>query len=103
MRLTPLGKALIFLIGLGLVITAVYKFMPPDQQFWRKWTGGATGTASTDGPSNPGTATPGTQETPGSGGPDGLAHPTSGDRQTSGGTAEWITVPAGMFRSGENA
>ena len=99
MRLTPLGKALIFLIGLGLVITAVYKFMPADKQFWRKWTGGGSGTAA-DGPSNPGSATP--AETPG--GPDGLARQSSGDRTTSGGSAkECITVPAGIFRSGENA
>lgn len=105
MRLTPLGKALIFLIGLGLVITAVYKFMPADKQFWRKWTGDGSGTATTDGPSNPGTATPGTQDTNGSGGPEGLTR-REGNGQTTGGPSEnkeWIRIPGGIFRSGENA
>ena len=36
MKLTPLGKLLLFLIGLGLVATAVYRFVPPDQLPWNR-------------------------------------------------------------------
>lgn len=36
MKLTPLGKLLLFLIGLGLVATAVYRFVPPDKLPWNR-------------------------------------------------------------------
>ena len=36
MKLTPLGKLLLFLIGLGLVATAVYRFVPPEQLPWNR-------------------------------------------------------------------
>ncbi len=36
MKLTPLGKFLLFLIGLGLVATAVYRFVPPDRLPWNR-------------------------------------------------------------------
>jgi formylglycine-generating enzyme required for sulfatase activity len=36
MKLTPLGKLLLFLIGLGLVATAVYRFVPPEKLPWNR-------------------------------------------------------------------
>jgi hypothetical protein len=47
MKLTPLGKALFFLIGLGLVVGALYRFVPPEKQFWRSWMSGKKATAGT--------------------------------------------------------
>ena len=41
MRLTPFGKLLLFLIGLGLILTALHRFVPREQQVWRKWIAGA--------------------------------------------------------------
>jgi formylglycine-generating enzyme required for sulfatase activity len=35
MKLTGLGKALVFFIGLGLIVTAIYKFVPPEKHPWR--------------------------------------------------------------------
>jgi hypothetical protein len=107
MKLTPLGKALVFLIGLGLVITAVYKFVPPEQQIWRRWLGARQGSPAT-------AETPG--ETPAPSGPDALARPPlergdgddrgdgsdGDDRREQRATREWITVPAGLFRSGQS-
>lgn len=77
MKLTPLGKTLIFFIGLGLIVTALYRFVPREKQFWRKWMAkGPTATTS---------ATPG---------PQAKVPPPAGD------SATWMRVPAGRFRSG---
>lgn len=101
MNLTPFGRFLIFLIGLGLVVTALVKFLPPEQQFWRKWLAGGDRTAPSDQASSrdedrrpSGDRASG--EEPGD---------RSGDRSDRG-TGDrapddpWVTVPAGMFASG---
>lgn len=83
MKLTPLGKLLLFLIGLGLVATAVYRFVPPDQLPWNR-------------PKAP----PGTEtriETRKESKPADSPRPTS-DRPVS--NAPWIAVPGGLFASG---
>lgn len=107
MKLTPLGKALVFLIGLGLFITALYKFVPPEQQVWRKWLGGGGDTAATDARNENQGTEPATE---GDRGPDSLANQpidrngeSRGEepRQERRAASEWITVPGGLFRSGE--
>src|SRR4029453_9938095 len=87
MKLTPLGKALFFLIGLGLVVGALYRFVPPEKQFWRAWLSGKKSpTSSPTTSTSPSTSTPVTTST----------HPSS----TS--TAGWVAIPAGRFAAGEN-
>lgn len=104
MKLTPLGKALVFLIGLGLFITALYKFVPPEQQIWRQWLGGGADTAATDESTGPADDRANT-----SGRPDSLANQPleRGERRDEGreerrAASEWITIPGGLFRAGEN-
>ena len=83
MKLTPLGKLLLFLIGLGLVATAVYRFVPPEQLPW-----------------NRPKAAPGTEprtETRKDSPPAESPRPTA-DRPAS--NAPWIAVPGGLFASG---
>ncbi len=86
MKLTPLAKALLFLIGLGLVGTAVYKFVPAEKLPWNRpkaapTEGGPTATATTSNESN----APGTTSTP---------------NRTS--SEPWIEIPGGIFSSGQN-
>jgi iron(II)-dependent oxidoreductase len=104
MKLTPLGKALIFLIGLGLVLTAVYLYVPAEHQPWRKWLAGGDAepaaeeteaTAATTAAEESGTRGAETRpskesstETP--------AENASLDQTAS----DWVTVPAGTFLSG---
>lgn len=86
MKLTPLGKLLFFLIGLGLVVGALYRFVPPERQFWRAWLGGkkaAPGTTSTTTSTTPGTT------------PSSTARPSAAG-------AGWVSIPAGRFAAGED-
>jgi formylglycine-generating enzyme required for sulfatase activity len=102
MKLTPLGKALVFLIGLGLVLTAVYRFVPADQQPWRKWFGGgseaSTAPADTetvqDAPASPADASPSAPASP-------TASPTQ-DQGAAPSTSEWVSIPGGLFRAGSD-
>ena len=83
MKLTPLGKLLLFLIGLGLVATAVYRFVPPEQLPW-----------------NRAKAARGTQVRPAA---QAQAKPAEKARPASEPPASnlpWIAVPAGLFASG---
>jgi iron(II)-dependent oxidoreductase len=89
MKLTPLGKALFFLIGLGLVIGALYRFVPPEKQFWRAWVSGKKAASN----STPGT-TPTSSTTPGSTTSTSTSRPAAG--------AAWVAVPGGRFRAGED-
>jgi iron(II)-dependent oxidoreductase len=84
MKLTPLGKLLLFLIGLGLVIGALYRFVPPEKQFWRAWIPGQKAAPSAT-----------TKITPG-----GPAPPSTPANAPGGGS--WVSIPAGRFGSGEN-
>lgn len=83
MKLTPLGKLLLFLIGLGLVATAVYRFVPPEKLPW-----------------NRAKAAPGTEVRP-------QTRPESKSAEKPRPAAEpptsnlpWIAVAAGLFASG---
>jgi formylglycine-generating enzyme required for sulfatase activity len=85
MKLTPLGKLLLFLIGLGLVVTAVYRFVPPDQLPWnRPKTAPPSGTEVRQ--TNPSSEKPAEKARP------AAAAPAS--------DKPWITIPAGLFASG---
>ncbi|HVR96686.1 MAG TPA: formylglycine-generating enzyme family protein [Thermoanaerobaculia bacterium] len=94
MKLTPLGKALVFLIGLGLVVTAVYRFVPPDKQPWRNWFGGGDATAPAD---SPAPAEPGTAPADGS---SSTSTPAADQEATPQSTSDWVKVPGGLFRAG---
>ena len=83
MKLTPLGKLLLFLIGLGLVATAVYRFVPPEQLPW-----------------NRPRAAPGTETLPET---RKASKPTEAPRPVAekpASTQPWIVVPAGLFAAG---
>ena len=98
MKLTPLGKALIFLIGFGLVVTAVYRFVPAEQQPWRKWLGdGSEAPASPEAPETAQEA----PAAPGEASPSSPASPSStpaADRPAKS-TSEWVSIPGGLFRT----
>lgn len=103
MKLTPLGKALVFLIGLGLVLTAVYRFVPADKQPWRSWFGGADAPAETasaeNGEANSGPAsTDGPRSTPAP----TSSSPSPKEDQAAGAPSskEWVEIPGGLFRAG---
>lgn len=86
MKLTPLGKALIFLVGLGLVVTAIDRYLPEGQRPWRRWTGGGSKPSAEATPSGaPTTASSGAPSTSRSAG------------------NSWVTVPAGRFIAGADA
>lgn len=97
MKLTPLGKALVFLIGLGLVVTAVYRFVPPEQQPWRNWFGGgsetSTAPAETEARTEPNTA-------PAEGSSSAPSPAPAGEQAASQPASEWLTIPGGLFRAG---
>ncbi len=83
MKLTPLGKLLFFFIGLGLIVGALYRFVPPEKQFWRAWMSGKKGPSSSTRTATTTPSTPGSTATPSSS------------------AAGWVAIPAGRFRSGE--
>lgn len=101
MKLTPLGKALVFLIGLGLVVTAVYRFVPPEQQPWRNWFGGGSeaSTAPTDAEERTGANTaPADGSSPAA--TSSSSSSPSGEQTASRSASEWLTIPGGLFRAG---
>lgn len=87
MKLTPFGKLLLFLIGLGLVATAVWKFGPPDLLDRLR---SRDSERRADRPSDaPGDREPGTRrDTP------------PAENESARSDSGWISVPAGVFRSG---
>lgn len=87
MKLTPLAKALLFLIGLGLVGTAIYKFVPKEKLPWNR-----PKTAATEnGSETPSPSTSNENNTPGE---------TSTSTRAS--SEPWIEIPGGIFSSGQN-
>lgn len=81
MKLTPIAKALLFLIGLGIVVTAVYKFVPPEKRDLKALLGKARSAAKkTDAP-----AAAATEPRP------------AGESRAAG---KWVDVPGGRFESG---
>jgi formylglycine-generating enzyme required for sulfatase activity len=100
MKLTPLGKALIFFIGLGLVLTALFKFVPPEKQPWRRWMGGGGQTAS-NGSSTPAPGQPSTGTTPSSPSASSSSAASSSSSAESG-QDPWVAVPGGLFASGSS-
>ena len=98
MRLTPLGKLLIFLIGLGLVATAVYRFLPPEKRSLSAWLG--NGGQDQDPPAEPAAE----DERDGADGDataDGDAPAAEPEAETSANDELWTAVPGGLFRSGD--
>lgn len=89
MRLTPLGKFLLFLIGLGLIVTALHRFVPREQQFWRGWIAGLGAPARpTPPPVTPPVGPPGENR------PGALANqPLAAE--------SWVSIPAGTLLAGE--
>ncbi len=85
MKLTPLGKLLLFLIGLGLVVTAVYRFVPPEQLPWNR----------------PQAAPPsGTEVRQESRPAEKSAEASRPTADAPASNKPWIAVPAGLFASG---
>lgn len=83
MKLTPLGKALLFLVGLGLMLTAIYKFVPKDKLPWnRPHSSEAPSQRAENGDENRSTDEP------------------SADNDSPSSTADWIEVPSGLFSGG---
>ncbi|MEO8276302.1 MAG: SUMF1/EgtB/PvdO family nonheme iron enzyme [Thermoanaerobaculia bacterium] len=89
MKLTGLGKFLFFLIGLGLVATAVYRFVPPEKLPWNR-------------PHNaPPQASP-TSSTSSSPAAPVTAPATNPTATGSSSTAPWIQIAGGLFASGDD-
>lgn len=83
MKLTGLGKLLVFLVGLGLVITAIYKFVPPEKHPWRGFLERRSGEAKAPAPAPaPRASTPSPRP----------AAQSSASR--------WVTIPGGGFDFG---
>ncbi len=87
MKLTPLAKALLFLIGLGLVGTAIYKFVPKDKLPWNR----PKATPADDGSTTSTSATSNDGNT---------RSQTSTSTHAS--NEPWIEIPGGIFSSGQN-
>jgi formylglycine-generating enzyme required for sulfatase activity len=83
MKLTPLGKLLLFLIGLGLVVTAVYRFVPPEQLPWNRTK-----------------AAPGGEVRPESRPAEKAAEKARPADAAPATSQPWISIPAGLFASG---
>ena len=87
MRLTALGKLMIFLVGVGLVGTAIWKFAPKSFRLnWNK-TKDSLHDIRREGVAR------------------ANAQPTDGRRvaKPSDAPSEWVDVPGGLFRSGADA
>lgn len=83
MKLTPLGKLLLFLIGLGLVGTAVYRFVPPDRLPWNR----------------PQSAPSTERQSPRTESPRAEERPKTTERAESS-SAPWISISGGLFAAG---
>jgi formylglycine-generating enzyme required for sulfatase activity len=97
MKLTPLGKALIFVIGLALVVTAVYKYVPAEK--WHGWLGKHGSQAAPAPDSQPAaegtTASSAREESPAE-----ETTAASGTEEPSLSASDWVAIPGGLFRSG---
>src|SRR5689334_4427094 len=79
MKLTPLGKLLLFLVGLGIVLTAVHRVLPPELKTWDGLMAKLRGSSAPAAPAAPGS--------PGQTTPKAPSAPSS----PSGGT--WVRIP----------
>lgn len=105
MKLTPLGKALVFLIGLGLVLTAVYRFVPAEKQPWRNWFGhgeGSAVSANADAANNGETnSDPASDDRSSNAAPTSTSPSPQEDQPASAPSSEeWLAIPGGMFGTG---
>ena len=91
MRLTPLGKTLVFLIGAGLVGTAVYLYGPRLRRQAEEIRGKKAEERARK--SEPAERAPGERQASEERGPRGLA-----DRPLDAGP--WVAIPGGLFESG---
>ncbi len=89
MKLTPLGKALLFLVGLGLMLTAIYKFVPKEKLPWNRPAASKDAETASDDRS---ADTPSQADSP-----NGDAEATSAKSSSK---AEWIEVTSGLFSGG---
>lgn len=100
MKLTPLGKFMLFLIGLGLVLTALHRFLPPELSSWDKLLARVRGGADT------GSSRAATQTTSSPGASSSTSASTSSSATPASSAAvppsvrnDWVKIPGGMFRS----
>ncbi len=91
MRLTPLGKTLVFLIGAGLVATGVYLYGPKLREQAKEMRGKQETERAR--PAQEAERKPGERATPDDRGPRGLA-----ERPVDAGP--WVAISAGLFDSG---
>lgn len=94
MKLTPFGKLLLFLVGLALVGTAVWKFGPPDLVDRLRGIGKKS---ERNPPAEPGSER---SERPSERRTDPSTRPTSSGAPAGPGDEVWVGVPGGRFRSG---
>lgn len=93
MRLTPLGKLLLFLIGLGLVATAVYRFVPPEKLPWNR------PRTSLPAETSPTAASSEYRSDSKSAGPTTATSERQAAAQP-GASTPWIQIPGGLFAAG---
>ncbi len=88
MKLTPLGKLMIFLVGLGIVLTVIHRVLPPELRSWDKLLARVRGNASPSAPASPTDSRPAST-------PPAARSPQSGDA--------WVRIPGGTFQSAGGA
>jgi formylglycine-generating enzyme required for sulfatase activity len=86
MKLTPLGKLLIFLVGLGLVLVAVRRVLPPELSSWDKLLARVRGVPSTSSPS-----TSSEKREP-------RSTPSREAGPSSNAAGVWVRIPGGQFQ-----
>lgn len=87
MKLTPLGKLMLFLVGLGLFLTAIHRVLPPELSSWDKLVARLRGA--------PSTATPRERREP--------ATPSPAPASPTPNAGAWVRVPGGTFQSADGA
>jgi iron(II)-dependent oxidoreductase len=95
MKVTPLGKALMVLVGLAVIAAALHRFVPDDKKVWRKWLHRQPSTTAPASATSPAaTSTSPTAQS--------AATPTTSASSSRPGENRWIAIPAGPFLSGES-
>ena len=89
MRLTPLGKVMLTLVGLAVIVLAYARYAPDSLKPWKR---GATATPA----AAPASAGGSPASAPGAAA--SLAAPGSGRPEAN----RWVRIPAGTFRQGED-
>ncbi len=91
MKLTPLGKLLLFLVGLALVVTALHRYLPPELSSWDALMARLRG-----GPSAP--AAPREASRPAPSAPSNPS-PSSAVPRSEASRNEWVRIAGGLFHS----